>query len=208
MRRAFLTLFLWAPLTLSAITLYFGWPYYRLPFAERHWSDLHEIFGPSGSIGHWIGVTASALLLLSLLYLARRAWSLPGGAPAWLDFHVYSTLGGMALLVPHTAFLTKNWVANASLIALGVLLLTGIFGRWGFSWVRGVDDGAIQPGAGVLMHRARGLSPELRAIKRRARRKQIARSWKLLHRLATYVFLVSFVAHLAIVIFVGGVWLD
>ncbi|MBU0550984.1 hypothetical protein KKF91_02285 [Myxococcota bacterium] len=209
MRRPLLSLLFLAPLTLSGLTLYFAWPYYRLPLEARPWSHLHDLFGPSNAWGHWVGVIGSALLLACLLYLGRRAWSWPGAATAWLSFHVWSALGGMALIIPHSSFLAKNWVANTSMIALGVLLVTGLFGRWGFAWVAGVDDAVALPGEGRLLHQARGpLSPELRRLRRRARVKQAARLWKPLHRLATYIFLLSFVAHLAIVIFVGGVWLD
>ena len=133
-----------AAVGLAAVTFWGGWSYYALPRAARPWEVLHRALSPSGDWGHGIGVAGSALMLLNLLYLARRRWSRLsrlGPVPAWLAFHVAAGLGGVALVIAHSALLLQNPIAQVSIFAAGVVLVTGVVGRWIYGFVRHRADG-------------------------------------------------------------------
>ena len=114
------------------IALIVGWSYYTAPFATRPHLDGYGVLRPGGSRGHGYGVVGSTLLLLLLLYSARKRWrSLASwGNPAkWLDVHICCGIVGPLLIILHTSFKVKGLVA-VSFWSMVAVALSGVFGRW------------------------------------------------------------------------------
>lgn len=274
-----------AGLGAALLTVVAGREYFLLPRQDRPWAPLHELLSPSGRWGHGLGVAGSALMLANLLYLARRRWARSarwGPLPTWLAFHVAAGSAGVLLVAVHSAGLFHNVIARISLIAAGVVLLTGAVGRWIYGQVPHRADGReaeegelvaerrailaelpealrdkaegaerrlarhmppllVGPRAAALWMPAvpvlalcRGvaslaLGAELRRIhgaadgqriaraastmvslRLRSRRlggfKQLLGTWRGVHRIATFVLLLSLVAHVFTVIWFGSRW--
>ncbi|MCA9558196.1 MAG: hypothetical protein KC583_06455 [Myxococcales bacterium] len=107
--------------------------YFALPPSRRPWATLHATLGSGGSLGHLLGIAGSALMVLNLLYLVRRRWARVGRLgplSTWLTFHVAAGVGGVALVLAHTAGDFGNPVARWCTIAALVVLITGGLGRW------------------------------------------------------------------------------
>lgn len=123
-----------AACVLSAAAVWvLGEAYYTLPAARRPWATLHETLGSGGSLGHLLGIAGSTLMVLNLLYLVRRRWARVGHfgpLSTWLTFHVAAGVGGVALVLAHTAGDFGNPVARWCTLAALVVLLTGGLGRW------------------------------------------------------------------------------
>jgi dihydropyrimidine dehydrogenase (NAD+) subunit PreT len=269
---------------IAVITAWFGWSYYRLPHTERPWDPLHELLSPGGAWGHLLGIMGSVFMISNLLYLVRRRWSrlrFFGPVSAWLAFHVAAGIGGVALVLVHSAGKFNNPIARVSAIAAVVVLITGVLGRWIYGQVahnadgeaaaeaelvgrmralissvgddlRGAAEDAERSLAAVLpppsssalqatavlpllpwyrfkLNRAqRRLRRELAAnhprdiarriyvaardaaiYRKNARRQEgfklLVGAWRGVHRVSTFVLVLTLIAHVVIILFVGGI---
>jgi len=130
-----------------ALLLAKGWQYYLLPPPQRLRSPLHAALRPAGAWGHGVGIVATAFMLSNFLYAIRKRWRLTkglGDIRTWLDFHVF--VGFMSPLVTafHAAFQSNNLVATATSVALVVVVLTGMVGRFIYAMVPSTNGQAIQ----------------------------------------------------------------
>jgi dihydropyrimidine dehydrogenase (NAD+) subunit PreT len=77
-------------------------------------------------------MVGTALILTNLLYLVRRrlAWLSLGSLPAWLDLHVFTGLSGSALILFHSAFQLRTPIATVTSVALIIVVITGLIGRY------------------------------------------------------------------------------
>ncbi|MDB4952694.1 MAG: FAD-dependent pyridine nucleotide-disulfide oxidoreductase [Myxococcales bacterium] len=132
-RVSFLTAFL--ALILIAITVglaYRGWGFYQLSVEDRvEHPDFREL-RPSGLFGNGYGWVAAMLIILNLSYLIRRRFggSRHGSMRVWLDLHVFTGLVAASLVSFHSAFQLRTPVATLSTASLGVVVLTGLIGRF------------------------------------------------------------------------------
>jgi dihydropyrimidine dehydrogenase (NAD+) subunit PreT len=115
-----------------------GWGYYQLPRAARLGHPLHLALKSAGSWGHGVGIVATAFMLSNFLYAVRkrgRMFTGVGDIRGWLDFHVF--VGAMSPLVIafHAAFQANNVLATSTAGALGVVMVTGVIGRYIFGLV-------------------------------------------------------------------------
>ncbi len=113
--------------------LWRGLPYYALGSELRIDAPMHRALRPSGTLGHGYGVVGTALILSNLLYLVRRRlahvrWL--GSMRGWLAWHVLSGLVGPGLVLLHSAFTLRTVAAGIAGAALGVVVLTGLIGRY------------------------------------------------------------------------------
>jgi len=130
------------------VLLSYSWHYYNLPWDARFDDPLHRRLRSSGSIGHLYGNIGLAIILGNLLYLVRRrlvnvTWL--GSMKAWMDWHVFSGIVGPAFVVLHSAFTLRTWPAIVSAASLGIVVVTGLFGRYLYRLVPRVADGRIEP---------------------------------------------------------------
>jgi len=107
--------------------------YYQAPLAVQALDSRHERLRSSGPLGLALGVIAVALILLNLLYLVRRrllAASWAGSIRSWLDLHVVSGLLAGGCVALHSAGDFRSASATMASAALGIVLVTGLIGRY------------------------------------------------------------------------------
>ena len=135
-------------LTLSALgyALWnFGDEFYLSDVQSRVEHSDYETLRPSGLIGHGYGIVGTILILANLLYLGRRRlarWSL-GSMKTWLNLHVFTGLFGSLLILFHSAFQFRTPIALVTAISLGVVVVTGVVGRYLYALTPRPDRGAL-----------------------------------------------------------------
>lgn len=121
-----------ALLLLCAVLLWYGWDFYWTDVQARVDHEEFRSLSPSGPVGHGYGIMGTALILTNLLYLVRRRLARMhlGSMRLWLDIHVFTGLFGSALVVFHSAFQLRTPIATVTAVSLGVVVLTGLIGRY------------------------------------------------------------------------------
>jgi cytochrome b561 len=122
-------------LVLVAITValaYRGYSFYKLSLEDRVEHPDFRTLRPIGFLGNGYGWVAALLVVLNLSYLIRRRF---GGAKlgsmrAWLDVHVFTGLVAAVLVSFHSAFQLRSPIATISAVSLGVVVATGLIGRF------------------------------------------------------------------------------
>lgn len=114
------------------------WDYYTLPVPERPLDLRHPILRSSGRNGLIFGIVGTGLMVLNLTYLIRKrlasvTWL--GSFRNWMAFHVYSGIIGPALILLHSAYVLRSPLATLSAVAMGIVVLTGIMGRFIYAQV-------------------------------------------------------------------------
>lgn len=110
-----------------------GWDYYVLPVAERPLHPRHDLLRSSGLVGLSCGLAGTALILLNLSYLVRKRLAhIPwlGTLRSWMNFHVWSGLTGSGFIVLHCSFLPRSSLGILALAGLGIVVVTGVVGRY------------------------------------------------------------------------------
>jgi thioredoxin reductase/Pyruvate/2-oxoacid:ferredoxin oxidoreductase delta subunit len=110
-----------------------GRDYYLLSRAERLRSPLHPALKAAGPWGHGVGMVATAFMLSNFLYALRKRWkrlSALGKIGSWLDFHVFVGFMSPLVIAFHATFQSNNLIATGTAIALGIVVSTGIVGRF------------------------------------------------------------------------------
>ncbi len=110
-----------------------GWEYYPLDRLGRKLSPLHKELRSAGAWGHGVGIVATAFMLSNFFYAVRKRTRLLTGLGAikgWLDFHVFVGFMSPLVIAFHAAFQMNNQLASGTYLALGVVVSTGIVGRY------------------------------------------------------------------------------
>ncbi len=110
-----------------------GWDYYRLSMVQRLRSPLHLALRPAGIWGHGVGIVATGFMLSNFLYAVRKRWkrlTSLGNIRSWLDFHVFVGTMSPLVIAFHAAFQSNNLLATGTSVALVVVVLTGVVGRF------------------------------------------------------------------------------
>lgn len=109
-----------------------GLSYYFLPLVERPHADMHAQLKPGGVWGHGLGVIGSAMILLLLLYSARKRAALGirfGKLRRWLDIHIFFGVIGPLLITLHTA-MKFHGIVSISYFSMLAVAISGVFGRY------------------------------------------------------------------------------
>jgi len=149
-----------AVVALLAGLLWTGRGYYPLTGSARLGSALHLALKPASSLGLTIGIAATAVMLTNFLYALRKRWSRLAGVgelSTWLDFHVFVGVMSPAIIAFHAAFQSNNLLASGTYSALGIVVGTGLVGRY-FYW--------LAPGKAVELADLLGQQERLRATLR------------------------------------------
>lgn len=128
-----LSLFVAVSAAAGALLFAQGEGYYLARGADKLYHPLHSALKPGGSTGHVLGIVGSTIMLTNFFYYARkrlRFLNRFGPVSFWLDFHVFVGLLGSAIVLFHGAFFFRNLPALVSLGSLGVLVVTGVIGRY------------------------------------------------------------------------------
>lgn len=117
---------------LGALLLHRGWSFYTLSLEDRVEHPEFRRLRPSGMLGNGYGWVATLLVVLNLSYLVRRrlAGTRLGSMRVWLDLHVFTGLTAATLVTFHSAFQLRTPIAATSAASLGVVVLTGLIGRF------------------------------------------------------------------------------
>jgi dihydropyrimidine dehydrogenase (NAD+) subunit PreT len=119
--------------------------YFNLAPAFRGASDLHEVLRPQGRMGLLVGLAAVVLFLTNLLYLVRRTLSigrrLPGSLKAWMNMHVATGLAACLFAVLHSGFTVRDSAGGHALLAMIVVVIAGVVGRWFYAFVPRAQNG-------------------------------------------------------------------
>jgi thioredoxin reductase/ferredoxin len=151
-----------------------GWDYYLLVPAARRHSSLHPTFKPAGRWGHGVGLVATAFMLSNFLYAARKNWDRlrrVGTLRDWLHFHVFVGFMSPLVIAFHAAFQSRNLLATGTSVALAIVVLSGVVGRFIYGLVPSVEGQVVELDALVakferIRERAR---PILEQARQRAR---------------------------------------
>lgn len=98
---------------------------------ERRWVR------PQEPLGYWIGVAGGVMMLLLFLYPLRKhaRWTRRvGTVKGWFWFHLAMGVAGPWLILVHTAFRTGSLNAAVALYSMGIVVVSGVVGR--FLYVR------------------------------------------------------------------------
>jgi hypothetical protein len=141
--------FLYAALgaALLGLLAWKGWDYYLVQARERLRLPLHASLKSAGTWGHGVGIAATAFMLSNFLYAARKRVELLSGLGdirLWLLFHVFVGFMSPLVIAFHAAFQSKNLLASATSIALGVVVATGVVGRFIYALVPSSGGKALE----------------------------------------------------------------
>lgn len=140
-RRFAFTLFVIGALTVAALFT-IGWDYYRLPLTHRSHHAAHAFLKPAGLWGHGVGIVATLFMMSNFLYAVRKRWTRLKGfrtIRGWLTFHQFVGFMSPLVIVFHAAFRSNNVLASVTAGALGIVVATGVVGRFIWGLVPGGD---------------------------------------------------------------------
>jgi hypothetical protein len=122
-----------------------GWEYYTTPMRVRGYVPAHRALKPSGIVAHPLGVAGLLMMLVPVIYAARKRWT-PlaklGSMRGWLEFHIFCGIVGPALVTFHTSF-KFNGIISVAYWSMVTVMASGFVGRYLFvripKSIRGVE---------------------------------------------------------------------
>ena len=96
-------------------------------------AHLERYITPQRGLGYWLGITGGSMMLLLLLYSARKRLSWLrwlGGIPAWFEFHMVLGVVGPILILFHANFSLGATNSNVALFSMLLVALSGVIGRY------------------------------------------------------------------------------
>lgn len=131
---------------LTAVLLHRGWSFYQLSLEDRVEHPDFRQLRPSGLVGNGYGWIAALLVVLNLSYLVRRrlGGSRFGSMRIWLDIHVFTGLFAATLATFHSAFQLRTPITQISAASLGIVVVTGLVGRFLYALAPGNDRARLR----------------------------------------------------------------
>ncbi len=110
-----------------------GIPYYNTTLEERFFHPDHDLFKPSGLIGHGLGIVGTLLIIIGVFsYMARKRYkflSRFGRLKYWLEFHIFLCILGPIMILFHTAF-KFGGIVSISFWSMVIVVASGVIGRF------------------------------------------------------------------------------
>jgi len=121
-------------IVLATISLFIvGFPYYNTPLIDRFYHSDHDLYKPSGLIGHGLGIIGTLLIVIGVFsYMARKRYrflSRFGRLKYWLEFHIFLCILGPIMILYHTAF-KFGGIVSISFWSMVVVVASGVIGRY------------------------------------------------------------------------------
>jgi hypothetical protein len=107
-------------------------------------AHLERYITPQRGFGYWLGITGGSMMLVLLLYSARKrvGWlSWLGGIPAWFEFHMVLGVVGPVLILFHSNFSLGATNSNVALICMLLVAGSGVVGRYIYTRLHAHMDG-------------------------------------------------------------------
>lgn len=136
-RRLALALFTLGAIIVALLAVV-GQDYYRVPVPQRIGHPAHAFLKPAGNWGHGVGIVSTLFMLSNFLYAVRKRWERLKGFSSirnWLTFHQFVGFMSPLVIAFHAAFQSNNLLASSTAISLGIVVLTGVVGRFIFGIV-------------------------------------------------------------------------
>ncbi len=118
--------------------------YYGIPRSGRAAHGLHDLLRSSRGLGLALGVTAATLMIVNLLYLARRSPRIPlnfGSLETWMSSHVATGILALLCATLHSAMAPGDTTGGHALWGLCVIIITGSIGRYFYAFVPHAANG-------------------------------------------------------------------
>jgi len=129
-----------------ALALWFkGSSFYMTHPWDRSMHPGFDDLRSGGSWGFAEALVGTGLILLNLTFMLRRRLKSMrrfGALRLWMNMHVVTGLVGPLIVVYHTAFYPRTTVAITAFVSLGVLVLTGVIGRFIYAMIPHTVAGA------------------------------------------------------------------
>lgn len=110
-----------------------GVSYYSTSLEERFYHPDHELFKPSGILGHGLGIVGTLLIFIGVnMYIARKRvkfmarW---GRLKYWLEFHIFLCTLGPIMVLFHTAF-KFGGIVSIAFWSMVAVVASGVVGRF------------------------------------------------------------------------------
>ena len=120
-------------ITVSLFLAVVGSGYYALPVEERFFHAQHDLFKPSGLLGHGLGIVGSVLIVIGVAsYILRKrlkVLSRVGLIKHWLEFHIFLCTLGPVMILFHTAF-KFGGIVSISFWSMVAVVASGVLGRF------------------------------------------------------------------------------
>ena len=107
-------------------------------------AHLERYITPQRGLGYWLGITGGSMMLLLLVYSARKRFSWlrwMGGIPEWFQFHMTLGVVGPLLILFHSNFHLGATNSNVALICMMVVAGSGVIGRYIYTRLHASMDG-------------------------------------------------------------------
>jgi hypothetical protein len=107
-------------------------------------AHLERYITPQRGIGYWLGITGGSMMLLLLLYSARKRFGWlrwMGSIPAWFDFHMVLGVVGPLLVLFHSNFSLGATNSNVALVCMLLVAGSGVIGRYIYTRLHAHMDG-------------------------------------------------------------------
>jgi hypothetical protein len=117
------------------ITALLAWGYH---------AHLERYITPQRGLGYWLGIVGGSMLLLLLIYSARKraAWlRWLGGIPIWFEIHMMLGIVGPVLVLFHANFKLGATNSNVALICMLLVACSGVVGRYIYTRLHARMDG-------------------------------------------------------------------
>ena len=121
-------------ITFTVLSAY-GYSFYRLPIEHRYYDNqiIYNLLNPGGTIGHWLGIYGTALIVIGLfIYMARKRmkiFSQLGVLKYWLEFHIFLCTLGTVMVMFHTTF-KFGGIVSIGWWSLVIVWVSGVIGRF------------------------------------------------------------------------------
>ena len=121
-------------IVLTTISLFIlGFPYYHTTLTERFYHSDHDLYKPSGLIGHGLGIIGTLFIVIGVFsYMARKRYRFLarfGRLKYWLESHIFLCILGPIMILYHTAF-KFGGIVSVSFWSMVVVVASGVIGRY------------------------------------------------------------------------------
>lgn len=107
-------------------------------------APLERYITPQRGTGYWLGIIGGSMMLLLLMYSARKRASWlrwMGGIPQWFQFHMVLGVMGPLLVLFHCNFSLGSTNSNVALICMLLVAGSGVVGRYIYTRIHANLDG-------------------------------------------------------------------
>jgi hypothetical protein len=124
-------------------------------------AHLERYITPQRGVGYWLGIAGGSMMVLSLLYSARKR--IPGlqrlgSIPTWFNVHMFLGVVGPVLILFHTTFHLGATNSNVALFTMVLVAVSGVLGRYIYTRLHAALDARVRTLAKPQNRGARGRS--------------------------------------------------